>query len=164
MENLAVKTTEAKEVKTTVAKKENKTATTTKKRTVAKKKETNKAIKEIAIKKKIATSIYNPSIYDNTDAKTQKSIRTKCRKKLEKVYISIFFYEDDNGKQKKRNISEALQFIKTKKGIAVKKDFMQFYKANYLTNDFTIASLYNGKKADKKREISDVLKVINPTT
>lgn len=152
-----VENVEVKEVKATEVKKAN----ASKKRSSAKK-EVVKAAKEVASKKDVKTSLYNPMIYSEVgfaNTKAHKKVRGGIRRHLTKVYDSIYFYTVE-GKMKKRSIKEAVEFCNSKEGAKIKKAFIIHYKKTYITNDFTISSLYSGSNEDRMKEVSNLLQAI----
>lgn len=75
-------------------------------------------------------------------AKEAKKLRQKIRRKLENFYFQICLQK--NAETKKASIQE----------------FMAFYKANYILNDFSIQSLTETHDQSKKESYIELLKVV----
>ena len=79
------------------------------------------------------------------DAKAQKQYRSKARRKMQSKVDAVLIASKQN---KKAELQKAV------------KDFISFYKKDYLLNDFSLASLYQGSKEIKVEEYNSVLKIV----
>jgi hypothetical protein len=115
----------------------------------------------------------------NLDAATKKAIINKSKKEekrettvKEKNFLYKFQLEetkltDKESKKKRNKIRRNLQLIVNKiildkKKVNIKEnvqEFLNFYKANYILNDFTLKSLTNKNDEITLKEYSDVLHI-----
>ncbi len=79
------------------------------------------------------------------NAKEQKQFRSKQRRKMQAFVNEIILASKQN---KKAELSKSV------------KAFISFYKKDYLLNDFSLASIYQGSKETKVAELGDMLKIV----
>ena len=88
----------------------------------------------------------------------QKQMRTKLRSKLEKHSnaVTLYYAMKYKALSKKDSVSAESH---NKKLINAITDFISFYKAEYLVNDFSLYSLFRGAE-EKKQEYRELLDIV----
>jgi len=81
----------------------------------------------------------------NASAKDQKKFRSKQRRKLQNHCDAILIAKKQNKKEELTKLVSA---------------FIKFYKSDYILNDFSLSSLYQGSKEIKVSEYNDLLKIV----
>lgn len=125
------------------------------------KKTTAKISKKAAEKQQFKTSIYTTLLFEDAIGKEgfdkkAKVIRGRARRSLTKSFNAIFLLP--NGVR--RTGKEMKAFIASKECKAIVNTFIKEYKKNYILNDFSIQSIYEGKEELKIKELTQLLDFI----